>query len=211
MFCTQCGSKLAENSKFCPLCGTAAQPVTQSAAQQPVAAQPVYSAPVYPYPVYVMPAPAAQAAPQPAAPAAPAAAPAAPTKPYTAPVSATESVPAYRRPRPAAEETAAPAASAASAAPAADEDIEFVLEPTCEDMDTPLTVWQTILCLLALFFLPLGNIVFACVWGFRLNENPQRRTLARAALPFIAIGLIALFGTLLWLVLNMPTVSISFH
>lgn len=208
MFCTHCGAKLAENGKFCSICGTAAQPAVQPvapSAAQPSSSQPVYGTPVYSYPVYVMPAPAAQPAPQ--------SAPAAAAAPYAAPVSAAGSIPAYRRPSPAAA-PAAPAPSAAVSAaadPDADEPLEFVEEPAAEDTASPLTVWQTIVCLLALFCLPIGNIVFATVWGFRLGEHPQRRTLARAALPFIAVGLVALFSGLLWLVLNMQTISISFR
>ena len=209
MFCIHCGAKLADSSKFCPLCGTpAAQtpPAAQPAATaQPVmqAAQPVYGAPVYSYPVYVMPAPvsgqpASQAAPQAASAAVQAAAP---TNPYAAPVSAAGGIPAYKQPTPPA---AAPQPE--------EEDAELLVdEPVTEDTTKALSVWQTIVSLLALFCLPIGNIIFACVWGFRLNEHPQRRTLARAALPFIAIGLIALFCGLLWLVTNMSQISISFR
>ena len=42
LFCTNCGQKLPENSKFCPACG---QRVEQSAAQQP-AFQPSGSSPL---------------------------------------------------------------------------------------------------------------------------------------------------------------------
>ena len=204
MFCSHCGTKLAENSKFCPICGTpAALPA------QPAAAQPVYGAPVYSYPVYVMPAPA-QPAPQPTA---------APAAAYAPPVSAAESIPAYRRPTPAAAPAApaeAPATATATPAAAAvsytaEESAVPAEEPAADAACAPLTVWQTVVCLLALFCLPVGNIVFATVWGFRLGEHPQRRTLARAALPFIAVGLIILFVGLLWLVLNMHTISISFR
>lgn len=204
MFCIHCGAKLADNSKFCPLCGTpAAQtpPAAQPAATaQPVmqTAQPVYGAPVYSYPVYVMPAPVSG---QPAPQAAPAAVQAAPTNPYAAPVSAAGGIPAYKQPTPPA---AAPQPE--------EEDAELLVdEPVTEDTTKALSVWQTIVSLLALFCLPIGNIIFACVWGFQLNEHPQRRTLARAALPFIAIGLIALFCGLLWLVTNMSQISISFR
>lgn len=209
MFCSHCGAKLADSSKFCPFCGNAAQPPVQPAA-------PVYSAPVYSYPVYVMPSPAAQPVSQPTVQAAP-----------TAPVSTTGNIPAYRRPMPTTgpvfpAASVAPAASAASVAPvapaapaafaaSAEEATDIVPEPVVEDTSAPLTVWQTIVCLLALFCLPVGNIIFATVWGFRLNEHPQRRTLARAALPFIAVGLLVLFGGLLWLVLNMHTISITLH
>ncbi len=213
MFCIHCGAKLAENSKFCPLCGNAvvsavppmSQPVVQPAPQ--TAAQPVYGAPVYSYPVYVMPAAPAQPM-QPAQPVQPAAAP------YAAPVSAAGGIPAYKQnPRPVQPTPEAPAAAAVSvageASEAAAESEAIVPEPQPEDTSALLTVWQTIVCFLALFCLPIGNIIFACVWGFRAGEHPQRRTLARAALPFIAIGLVALFCGLLWLVLNMNSISIT--
>ncbi len=201
MFCTHCGARIADAAAFCQVCGAATAPA-QPAAPQPApaqpTAQPVYSAaPMYSYPVYVMPA-------------APAAAPTAAHA--AAPVSAAAGIPAYRQnPAPQnAWQQPAPQTVWQQPTPAAQApDAEPVCEPQPEDTAAPLSVWQTIVSLLALFCLPIGNIIFACVWAFRLNEHPQRRTLARAALPFIAVGLVLLFTLLLIVKLNLNTISIS--
>lgn len=111
-----------------------------------------------------------------------------------APASTATGVPAYQRR--AAGETAA-------------QQEEPVEEPQREDPDCPLTFWQVVGCYLALFFLPVGNIIFACVWGYRNGEHPQRRTMARAALPFITLGLLVLFGLLMWATLHLRTISID--
>lgn len=87
--------------------------------------------------------------------------------------------------------------------------LEAVPVPEPEDPTQLLTFWQVVGCYLALFCLPIGNIIFACVWGFRAKEHPQRRMLALAALPFIAVGLIALFCVLLWATVNLKTLSIT--
>lgn len=212
MFCTQCGTPLNEGSRFCSACGTAANTAAVQAAPaqpQPVA-QPVYAAPqMYSYPVYVMPAPGAAGQPYAAASTTPAAAPAQTAVPaYRQPAPPTPSAPVYRQPAPTQSSQTAPVQTTPAARkPAA----EPVPEPSFEDTSKPLSVWQTIVCLLALFCLPVGNIIFACVWGFRLDEHPQRRTLARAALPFIAVGLVVLFVALLLITLNLNTISISFR
>ena len=51
MFCKYCGAKLDESARFCPNCGSAAEPVAQQpytapySTQQPYSAQPPYAAP----------------------------------------------------------------------------------------------------------------------------------------------------------------------
>ncbi len=190
MFCTQCGTTLAENARFCQRCGAA---VTAAQAAQPAAADPagnpapVYGQPVYPcflYPVNTVAAPAAQ--------------PAAPQQ---------DATPIYRR-----KAAPAPAQPAAYEETPLDGDDIFegdtIPEPLPES-DALLTVWQTVCCFFALFCLPVGNIIFACVWGFRANEHPQRRTMARAALPFITAGLLALFVALLWVTTNLSGISFT--
>lgn len=229
MYCTYCGIQLAEDARFCPACG---RPVLSAANMQTAAGQPAaqvsapyappYGAPVYTVPIYLMPQP------QSSVPGS--SVPVQPTVPTAAgPVStAAQGVPAYRRRSSAADagdvfvNSSAPesgyggTASAVSCPPPEKTPLEgepkddaVVPEPQPQDCSKPLSVWQTIVCYLALFCLPLGNIVFACVWGFRLNEHPQRRTLARAALPFIAVGLLIAFCALLWAVLNVHTISVS--
>lgn len=226
MFCIECGTQLAEGCKFCPTCGKAvsgpAQP-ENAPVSTPVSA-PVYAAPVYTYPVYMMPG----------MPSAPGSAPVStgvspayrvrgsagktapqPAFAYSAPIYAANAAAPGAGP---AAGTAASVSASAGQVSAASENAEAaqepvepptVAEPQLEDTTKPLTVWQTIVCLLALFCLPVGNIIFACVWGFRLEEHPQRRTLARAALPFIAVGLVVLFCALLWVTLNLNSISIS--
>ncbi len=188
MFCIQCGTALAENARFCHACGTAAPVVPAGQPQAPAGAAPVYGQPVFPcfvYPVNTVLAPSAASA--------------APVQPAPQP----EATPIYRRKK----EEVAP-----QAAPDTEDvfDGEQVPEPQPVE-DAPMTVWQTVCCLAALLCLPLGNIIFACVWGFRANEHPQRRTLARAALPFITLGLLVLFAALLWLTVNLNAISITLH
>lgn len=208
MFCTQCGAPLADGSRFCALCGSA---VTASPTVAPAASAPVQAAACGYIPVAcIQPLCPAAAMPQAAPYAAPAAA--APAKKADAPVnwhmadpaqsSVCTQTPAYR------QSVDGPAAKSAASAtlkdsPDPDAPVERVPQPTLEDTHAPLSVWQTLVCYLSLFCLPVGNIIFACVWGFRQNEHPQRRTLARAALPLIAVGLLLAFGLLLWATLHL--------
>ena len=66
MFCSQCGTQFADDSQFCPNCGTPSgvnsQPVQPQQPAQPVYQQPVqpqYQQPVYQQPVYQQPVPKA--------------------------------------------------------------------------------------------------------------------------------------------------------
>ena len=178
--------------------GAAPPPPGYGAYPPPYAAQgypPPYP-PYYPYPAYAQPTYAQPLYIQPVAPpqgvGQPVNGPMAPVG--AAPASTATGVPAYQRR--AAGETAA-------------QQEEPVEEPQREDSDRPLTFWQVVGCYLALFFLPVGNIIFACVWGYRNGEHPQRRTMARAALPFITLGLLVLFGLLMWATLHLRTISID--
>ncbi len=206
MYCINCGAQHAEGARFCDRCGT---PVAQQAGQ-PTAAQaaggqaaaPAWAQPVYPcffYPVNAVPV-----------------APAAPTAPAASVPDEEPAGPIYRRARPAHSAAERFANRIGIEFEYEDEDeafeeeaVEPVPEPSCESDVCPLSVWHTLLCYLALFCLPIGNIIFACVWGFREDEHPQRRNMARAALPLIALTLLVLFTVLLWVAGNLDSISFT--
>ena len=202
MYCTYCGAKLNDDAHFCTVCG---KPAAQPAAAAPSASVP--GAGVFTGPVYVVSQPApffSDAAQQPAQTA---------YVPGVADAPVRAARPIYRS---AARPEAAPQSvyvSVPEADPFGGPDGADVSGSAVPFADAParLTVWQTMMCYLALFFLPVGNILFACIWGFSAKAHPQRRTMARAALPFLALGLLLLFGGLLWISNNLTTFSFSFR
>ena len=78
MFCTKCGSALAEGNRFCGACGA---PVVAAPASMAAAAQAALPTPTSSAPTRVLPAPAPTPTPAPAAAAAPAATPASGARP----------------------------------------------------------------------------------------------------------------------------------
>ena len=206
MYCTYCGTKLNDDAHFCTGCG---KPVVQSAAAAAAAASPSTSVPgagVFTGPVYVVSQPTpffSGTAQQPSYVPGVADAPAHAARPIYRSAARPENAPPVFTP-------ASPAEAFDGSAETGETDV-FAADTAVARDPASLTVWQTIVCDLALFCLPVGNILFACIWGFSAKAHPQRRTLARAALPFIAVGLLVLFGSLLWVSNNLTTFSFSFR
>ncbi|GEM_PF-6989679 len=203
MYCNQCGTALPEGSRFCPGCGA---PVTTDTNQN-AAQKAAYSAGIPCYFIPVQP----MAFPQPSAESVPFAVPGAPASPEPP-------QPAYRRKK-------KPVSFAPAYGPAEDRDDDTASpDPEQDDGEhfdgisskpepcastEALTFWQILLSLVALLYLPIGNIIFACVWAFGEKVHPTRRRLAQAALPLITLSLLSLFGILLFLTFNLRGFSFT--